>query len=79
MKIANGLYDVCRPLIDAHTFLVALEECQVSANVGIFCMHTRVWMYSIRILLHKWTVLWCFVKECLTLLLDNRGICSGKC
>ena len=33
LKVANGMYDACVVLIDAHTFIVALEECQVSVAV----------------------------------------------
>lgn len=29
LKVANGMYDACVVLIDAHTFIVALDECQV--------------------------------------------------
>jgi carboxypeptidase C (cathepsin A) len=29
LDVAKGLYDACRPLIDAHAFLPALEECQI--------------------------------------------------
>lgn len=37
LKVANGMYDACAALIDAHTFIVALEECQVNAVIATQC------------------------------------------
>lgn len=37
LKVANGMYDACVALIDAHTFIVAMEECQVNAATAAHC------------------------------------------
>ena len=44
LKVANGMYDACAVLIDAHTFIVAMEECQVNAVIATQC---RDWNHSL--------------------------------